>query len=94
MGGSRKNLTLSTTAGARAEGCGFRKRFFNQFVIYQTQCCGKEGCFPRPHLSYAVNQQLGILFDDLFVVELDFNVQDLLVTRRGPNKNEANEKNR
>jgi len=74
-------------------GCASRERFFKQLVVYQTQCRGKEGCFPRPHLLYAVPQQLGIPFDNSLVEELDFHVQDLSVTRRGQNENEANAKN-
>ena len=85
-------LTFGPTTGITVEERVCRERFFNQFVVYQTQCCGKEGCFPGHHLLYAVNHQLGILFDSSFVEKLDFHIQDLLVTGRGPGKNEANEK--
>ena len=88
-----ETLALGATAGTRTERCELYERFFNQFVVYKTYCCGKEGHFPRRHFLDVVNQQLGVHLFDLFAEELDFHVQDLFVTMRGPSENETNQGN-
>ena len=84
-------IALGATAGSRIKACVFRQFCFNQLVVYQTKCCGKEG---RIRSLDAVNQQFGIHFGSPFVEEPEFHVQDLFVTRRGLSENGANQGNR
>ena len=75
--GGEGSAALSTSADF-PRGDGLYECFLNQFVVYQTQCCGKERGLPRRHNSDVPHERFGVFLGEV-LEELDFHVHDRFV---------------